>query len=83
MYLHGRGKISNVMNRVLHEFLDLTPTIILSSLLQSKYHFSVGGITPKYYSMFHYDMEIGKINWFEGISTADMRHRSNCIISSA
>jgi hypothetical protein len=33
-----------------------------SSLLQSKYHFTVGGITPKNYSIFHYGMEIDKIN---------------------
>jgi len=32
MYLHGRGKISNLMNRFLHEFLDLTPAIILTVL---------------------------------------------------
>jgi len=30
MYSHGRGKISNLMNRFLHEFLDLTPAIILT-----------------------------------------------------
>jgi hypothetical protein len=27
MYSHGRGKISNLMNRFQHEFLDLTPAI--------------------------------------------------------
>jgi hypothetical protein len=32
VYLHGRGKISNLMNRFLHEFLDLTPAIILTVL---------------------------------------------------
>jgi hypothetical protein len=51
------------MNRFLHEFLDLTPAIILKSfLLQSKYHFTVGEITPKNDSIFHCGMEIGKIN---------------------
>jgi hypothetical protein len=54
-------------------------TILNSSLLQSKYHFTVGGITPKNYSIFHYGMEIGKINLLEGVSAADMRHQSNCI----
>jgi hypothetical protein len=61
MYLHGRGNMSNFMNRFLHEFLDLTPTIILTTL-QSEYHFIVGGITPKNYSIFHYEVDIGKIN---------------------
>jgi hypothetical protein len=32
MHSHGRGKISNLMNRFLHEFLDLTPAIILTVL---------------------------------------------------
>jgi hypothetical protein len=32
MYSHGRGKICNVMNGFLDEFLDLTPAIILTVL---------------------------------------------------
>jgi hypothetical protein len=24
-------------------------------------------------------MKIGEINWFESVSVADMKHRSNCI----
>jgi hypothetical protein len=32
MYSHGRGKISNLMSIFLHEFLDLTPAIILRVL---------------------------------------------------
>jgi hypothetical protein len=32
MYSHGRGKISNLKNRFLHEFLDLTTGIILTVL---------------------------------------------------
>jgi hypothetical protein len=32
MYLHGRSKISKLMNRFLHEFLDLTLAIILTIL---------------------------------------------------
>jgi hypothetical protein len=32
MYLHGRGRISKLMNRYLHEVLDLTPAIILTVL---------------------------------------------------
>jgi hypothetical protein len=58
MYLHGRGKISKLMNGFLHEFLDMTPAMIL----QSKYCFTVGGIMPKNYSVFPYELEIGKIN---------------------
>jgi len=29
MYSHGRVRISNLLNRLLHEFLDLTPAINL------------------------------------------------------
>jgi hypothetical protein len=32
MYSHGKGKISNFMNRFLHAFLDFTPAIILTTL---------------------------------------------------
>jgi hypothetical protein len=60
MYSHGRGKISELMNRFLHEFLD-TSNNSNSSFLQNNYNFTVGGITQKNYSIFHYGMEIGKI----------------------
>jgi hypothetical protein len=43
MYSHGRDKISNLMDRFLHEFINNSE----NSLLQSKYHFTVVGITPK------------------------------------
>jgi hypothetical protein len=45
-----------------------------SSVVQSKYHFTVGGIKSKNYSVFHYGMEVGKINRYEGVSAADMRY---------
>jgi hypothetical protein len=32
MYSHGRDKISDLLNRFLHEFLDVTPVIILPVL---------------------------------------------------
>jgi hypothetical protein len=32
MYSHERGKLSELINRYLHEFLDLTPAIILTVL---------------------------------------------------
>jgi len=32
MCSHGRGKISTLMNKFLHEFLDWTPAIILTVL---------------------------------------------------
>jgi hypothetical protein len=57
MYSHGRGKISKLMNRFLHECLDMTPAIILTVLF-----FKVNIITPKNYSILHYGIEIGKIN---------------------
>jgi hypothetical protein len=63
MYSHGRGKIYKLMNRFLHEVLDLTPAIILTFLFCKVYIISLlGELTPKNYSIFHYGMEIGKIN---------------------
>jgi hypothetical protein len=61
MYSYGRDKTSKLMNRFLHEVLDLTPAIILTVLFSSLLHFTVGGINPKNYSTFHYGIEIGKI----------------------
>jgi hypothetical protein len=46
-----KREINKLMNIYLLEVLHLTP-----------YHFTVGGITSKNYSMSHYGMEIGKIN---------------------
>jgi hypothetical protein len=84
MYSHGRGKISNLTNRFLHEFLDLTPAIILTVLFcKVNIILLLGELPQKNYSIFHYGMEIGKINWFQGVSAADMRHWSNCITWSA
>jgi hypothetical protein len=51
------------MNIFLHEFLDLAPVIILTVLFcKVNIILLFGGITPKYYSIFHYGMKIGKIN---------------------
>jgi hypothetical protein len=51
------------MNRFLHEFLDLTPAIILKVLFcKVNIILLFGGITPKNYSVFYYGMKIGKIN---------------------
>jgi hypothetical protein len=62
MYSHGRGKISNLMNRFLHEFLDLTPAIILTVLFcKVNIILLLGELPQKNYSIFHYGMEIGKI----------------------
>jgi hypothetical protein len=48
LYIHMKEvKSLNLMNRFLHEFLDLTLAIIVTfPLLRSKYHFNIGGITP-------------------------------------
>jgi hypothetical protein len=62
MYLHGRGKISNHMTRFLHEFLDLTPAIIITVLFRKVNIILLLRKLPKKYSIFHYEMEIGKTN---------------------
>jgi hypothetical protein len=63
IYSHGIPKISNLMNRFLHEFLDLTVSIILTVLFcKVNIMLLLGELTPKKYSIFHYGMEIGKIN---------------------
>jgi hypothetical protein len=71
------------MNRVLHEFLDLTPAIILTLLFCDINMLQMGELPQKKYSIFHYGMEIGKMNCFEGVSAADMRAYSNSITCSA
>jgi hypothetical protein len=54
MYLYGRGKISNLMNRFLHEFQDLTPTIILTVLFYKvDIILLLGELAKKKYSIFH------------------------------
>jgi hypothetical protein len=74
MYSHGRGKISNLMNIFLHEFLDLTPPVILTALFcKVNIILLLRELCPKNYSRFHYGMEIGKIHCFEGVSAADTR----------
>jgi len=60
MYLHGRGKISNLMNKFLHEFLDLTPAIILTVLFcKVNIILFFRELLPKNYAIFHY----GMITW--------------------
>jgi hypothetical protein len=60
MYFHGSGKISNLMNRFMHEFLDLPQAIILFSYLNIT--LLLGELPQKNNSIFHYGMEIGKTN---------------------
>jgi hypothetical protein len=63
MYSHGRGKISNLMNRFLHEFLDLTPAIILTVLFcKVNIILLLGELPEKKISIFHYGVEMNKIN---------------------
>jgi len=75
MYSHGRGKLSKLMNRFLHEVLDLTPAIILTVLFcKVNIILLLGEIPKEHCSIFHYGMETGKTNWLEGVSAAEMRH---------
>jgi hypothetical protein len=54
----------------------LTPAIILIVLFcKVNIILLLGGITPKNDSIFHYGIELGKINLFEGVGAADVRHR--------
>jgi hypothetical protein len=51
------------MMSVKSRHLDLTPAIILTVLFcKVNIILLLGGITPKNYSIFHFGMEIGKIN---------------------
>jgi hypothetical protein len=51
MYSHGRGKISNLMNKFLLEFLDSTPAIILTVLFSKESKISLLGELPP--ELFH------------------------------
>jgi hypothetical protein len=63
MYSHGRGKIYELVNIFLHEFLDLTPAIILTVLFcKVNIILLLGELPPKKYSIFQYGMEIGKMD---------------------
>jgi hypothetical protein len=63
MHSHGRGKVSNLRNGVPHEFLDLTPAIILTVLFcKVNIILLLEELPQKNYSTFRYGMKIGKIN---------------------
>jgi hypothetical protein len=73
MYSHGKHKISKLMNRFLHKFLDLTPEIFITILFcQVSLILLLGELPPKNDSTLHHGVKIGKRNSFEGVSVADM-----------
>jgi hypothetical protein len=52
MYSQGRGKISKLMNKFLHEVLDLTPAIILRVLFCKVNILLLGELAPIIISYF-------------------------------
>jgi hypothetical protein len=60
-YWHGSGKILKLMNRFLHEVLDLTSAIILTLLFcKVNIILVLGELPQKIIPLFHYGMEINK-----------------------
>lgn len=65
MNLRGRGKVSDFLNRLLHELIGFVQAIFLTVLSQ---------ISLKIIS-FYYGVKIGKINCFENVfKIVFMRH---------
>jgi hypothetical protein len=64
MYIHGRAKISDLLNKLLHEFLGLIPAINLTNLFCKLNIFLLLDelATPKNYPTLHSRVIIGKIN---------------------
>jgi hypothetical protein len=60
MFSYGRVKLSNPLNRRLHEFLCLTPAIILMILFCNVNIFLLLRELPE--KIIHYRAKIGKIN---------------------
>jgi hypothetical protein len=62
--------MSNTLNRPLHDFLGLTPAIILTILFCNiNISFLVDELPRKLFQL-HYEVKVGKINW--SFSVADM-----------
>jgi hypothetical protein len=58
MYSQARGKVSSFSKSLLHEFLGLTPAMILMlffSILLNE--------LPPNYSIFRYRVKVGKVHW--------------------
>jgi hypothetical protein len=80
MCSHGRVKISNLLSRLLHEFIVLTPAINVTTVLCIMNIFLlIDELSPQNYSLLHYQVKIGKLNWFDSVSFPNMTHRSNYI----
>lgn len=62
MCLHGRGKVSHFLNRLLHELIGFVQAIILTLLVcRVNLFFTVSQISLKMIS-FYYEVKIGNMN---------------------
>ena len=52
LYWHGTGRISNCLNRLIHESLGCAPSIILKIFFCKAKIFLLLEVTPKNYSIF-------------------------------
>jgi len=73
-YAHVGGKICNIFNRSLHEFLSIFLHNSNNFLSQSEYPLTVRRIVLQNYYVFNYRMKTGKIYCFEIDSVADVKH---------
>jgi hypothetical protein len=73
MCSHESVKISNLLSRLSNEFIVLTPAIILTTVFYKINVFAIRWVfPPQNYSLLHYGVKIGKINWFDSVNFADM-----------
>jgi hypothetical protein len=80
MYWHGTGRISNCLNRLLHEGLHCAPAIIVIIFFCKVKIFPLLEELPhNIFSLFYDRM---KVNWVESANVTDMDHRPNGITCS-
>jgi len=84
IYWHGIGRISNSLNKLLHEVLGCATTVIpLIFFCKMKNLPAVGRVTPKNYSIFYNRRKVCIVNWFERVNVTDMDHWPNGVTCSA
>ena len=71
--------ICGLVNTLPHKFLGFAATIIVTLF----FFLLLCKMTPKQYSIFCYRVKIGKINCFENVGFAEVKHRPSLITCSA
>jgi hypothetical protein len=83
MNWRGTARISNCLNKLLHEVLGCAPAIILMIFFCKMKMFPLlEHLPPKKYYIFYNIMKVCKVNLFESVNVIDMDHRPNGVTCS-